>query len=67
VDDRGRAVLYLGLALLTFVVWLVVHLILATYYPLDYAAQTLYVLIAAPIMILGVYAAFRLYQLRYSQ
>ena len=67
VDDRGRALLYLGIALLAIVAGFLATWALATYYPWDYGAQTLFVLILLPFMILGVYAAFRFRWLRYPQ
>jgi ABC-type antimicrobial peptide transport system permease subunit len=67
MDDRGRAWLYLGLALLAIVVFFVGHWALATYYPLDYDTDAIVLPFILAIMILGLYGAFRLYQLRHPQ
>jgi len=67
VDDRGRALLYLGLVLLSVVVWLVGQWAVATYDPMDYGASTLVGLIILVFEIIGLYAASRIYLLRHPQ
>jgi hypothetical protein len=67
VDDRGRGLLYLGIALLAIVVFFVGHWALATYYPLDYGAETLVLFFLLAFTILGLYASFRFYQLRHPR
>ena len=67
VDDQQRGWLYLGFALLGIVVFFVGHWILATYYPLDYGAGTVILLVMLALTIVGLYAAFRFYQLRHPQ
>jgi hypothetical protein len=67
MDDRGRARLLLGLALLAIVVFFVVNWALATYDPQDFVTGTLVLLFVAVFEILGLYAAFRFYQLRHPR
>ena len=57
----------MGVALLAVVVFFVGHWALATYYPLDYGVGTVVVLVMLALMLLGLYAAFRFYQLRHPQ
>jgi type VI protein secretion system component VasK len=67
MDDRGRALWYLGLVLLSLVVWLVGQWTVATYDPLDYGTSALVGLLILTFEIVGLYAAFRMYQLRHPQ
>jgi hypothetical protein len=67
VDDRGRAWLYLGIALLSIIVWLVGQWAVATYDPWDYGASMLVGLLILAFEILGLYGAFRFYQARHPQ
>jgi hypothetical protein len=67
VDDPGRLALFLGLAILSFVVWLVGQWAVATYYPLDGGIAALVGLLILAFEIVGLYAAFRFYQLRHPQ
>jgi hypothetical protein len=67
MDDRGRALLYLGLVLLSVVVWLAAQWAVATYDPMDYGTSTLVGLFILAFEIVGLYATFRLYQLRHPR
>ncbi len=67
MDDRGRGWLYLGIALLGIAVFFVGHWAVATYYPLDYGANALAALFMLALLLLGLYGAFRLYQLRHPR
>jgi len=67
MDDRGRALLYLGLVLLSVVVWLVGQWAVATYDPMDYGTSDLVGLVIIAFEIIGLYAAFRFYQFRHPQ
>jgi peptidoglycan biosynthesis protein MviN/MurJ (putative lipid II flippase) len=67
VDDQRRGWLYLGIALLAIGVFFVGHWALATYYPMDYGTQDVVLLVMLALAVLGVYAAFRINQLRHPQ
>jgi hypothetical protein len=67
VDERGRALLYIGLVLLSVVVWLVGQWAVATYDPMDYGASALIGLFILAFEFVGLYASFRYYQLRHPQ
>ena len=67
MDERGRALLYVGLVLLSLVVWLTGQWAVATYDPTDYGASALVGLVILAFEIIGLYAAFRYYQLRHPQ
>ncbi len=43
------------------------HWAVATYYPLDYGANALAALFMLALLLLGLYGAFRLYQLRHPR
>ncbi|MGD0588847.1 MAG: hypothetical protein ABSA63_08675 [Thermoplasmata archaeon] len=66
VDERGQALFYLGVALLSFVVIFVGQWALATS-SVDYGTDQLVQLFMIACGILGVYAAFRFYQVRHPR
>ena len=65
VDNRGRAWLYLGIALLALVVWLVGQWAIVTYYQVGSATGTIVALFIFAFVILGIYCAVRFRWLRY--
>jgi hypothetical protein len=67
MEDRGRPLLYFGLFLLSFIVWLVGQWAIATYDPMDYGAGAIIGLFILAFEVVGLYAAFRFYQLRHAQ
>jgi hypothetical protein len=67
MDDRGRALLYIGLVALSVVVWLVGQWAVATYDPMDYGASALVGLVILAFEVIGLYAAIRYYGLRHPQ
>ena len=66
MSDRGPARIYLAVVIVSLGVWLGGQWAVATYDPADYAASALVGLFILVIEIIGLYAAFRLYQLRHA-